>query len=78
MHKILYDGDVDVLLLKKEQWEFIEGETKMHGVQEKDEIDAAGRFIPGCYTLAVSEELPEEYQNICADNNVQYVPPKRT
>ncbi|XP_020586755.1 transcription elongation factor SPT4 homolog 2-like [Phalaenopsis equestris] len=37
-----------------------------------------GRFIPGCYTLAVSEELPEEYQNICADNNVQYVPPKRT
>lgn len=22
----------------------------------------AGRFIPGCYTLAVSEELPEEYQ----------------
>lgn len=37
-----------------------------------------GRFIPGCYTLAVSEELPEEYQNICADNNVQYAPPKRT
>ncbi|KAG0449705.1 hypothetical protein HPP92_015855 [Vanilla planifolia] len=36
-----------------------------------------GRFIPGCYTLAVSEELPEEYQNICADSNVQYVPPKR-
>lgn len=23
---------------------------------------SAGRFIPGCYTLAVSEELPEEYQ----------------
>ncbi|ONM25457.1 Transcription elongation factor SPT4 [Zea mays] len=37
----------------------------------------AGRFIPGCYTLAVSEELPEEYQGICQDNNVQYVPPKR-
>ncbi|KAJ1699594.1 hypothetical protein LUZ63_008106 [Rhynchospora breviuscula] len=36
-----------------------------------------GRFIPGCYTLAVSEELPEEYQTVCADNNVQYVPPKR-
>ncbi|KAL6657567.1 hypothetical protein ACP70R_005347 [Stipagrostis hirtigluma subsp. patula] len=36
-----------------------------------------GRFIPGCYTLAVSEELPEEYQGICQDNNVQYVPPKR-
>nr|CAB3458660.1 unnamed protein product [Digitaria exilis] len=34
-------------------------------------------FIPGCYTLAVSEELPEEYQGICQDNNVQYVPPKR-
>lgn len=25
-------------------------------------INSAGRFIPGCYTLAVSEELPEEYQ----------------
>ncbi|KAM0936118.1 putative transcription initiation Spt4, spt4/RpoE2 zinc finger, Spt4 superfamily [Dioscorea sansibarensis] len=37
-----------------------------------------GRFIPGCYTLAVSEELPEEYQALCADNNVHYVPPKRT
>jgi hypothetical protein len=23
---------------------------------------STGRFIPGCYTLAVSEELPEEYQ----------------
>ncbi|CAL5061537.1 unnamed protein product [Urochloa decumbens] len=38
---------------------------------------SAGRFIPGCYTLAVSEELPEEYQGICQENNVQYVPPKR-
>ncbi|GJN33147.1 hypothetical protein PR202_gb21714 [Eleusine coracana subsp. coracana] len=36
-----------------------------------------GRFIPGCYTLAVSEELPEEYQGICQENNVMYVPPKR-
>ncbi|VAH43636.1 unnamed protein product [Triticum turgidum subsp. durum] len=36
-----------------------------------------GRFIPGCYTLAVSEELPEEYQGMCQDNNVQYFPPKR-
>ncbi|KQK15238.1 transcription elongation factor SPT4 homolog 1 [Brachypodium distachyon] len=35
------------------------------------------KFIPGCYTLAVSEELPEEYQGICQDNNVHYVPPKR-
>lgn len=23
---------------------------------------SAGKFIPGCYTLAVAEELPEEYQ----------------
>uniref|UniRef100_A0A453B1Q9 Uncharacterized protein n=1 Tax=Aegilops tauschii subsp. strangulata TaxID=200361 RepID=A0A453B1Q9_AEGTS len=38
---------------------------------------SAGRFIPGCYTLAVSEELPEEYQGMCQDNNVQYFPPKR-
>ncbi|TVU37793.1 hypothetical protein EJB05_11128, partial [Eragrostis curvula] len=37
-----------------------------------------GRFIPGCYTLAVSEELPEEYQGICSDNNVVYIPPKRS
>ncbi|KMZ63725.1 Transcription elongation factor SPT4 [Zostera marina] len=37
-----------------------------------------GRFIPGCYALAVSDELPEEYQNICVENNVQYVPPKKT
>ncbi|XP_074578772.1 transcription elongation factor SPT4 homolog 1-like [Curcuma longa] len=36
-----------------------------------------GKFIPGCYTLAVSEELPEEYQGICSDNNIPYVPPKR-
>ncbi|XP_072984722.1 transcription elongation factor SPT4 homolog 1-like isoform X2 [Typha latifolia] len=26
----------------------------------------------------VSEELPEEYQTVCSDNNVQYVPPKRS
>lgn len=36
-----------------------------------------GKFIPGCYTLAVAEELPEEYQSVCQDNNVQYFPPKR-
>ncbi|CAO2817592.1 unnamed protein product [Amaranthus hypochondriacus] len=36
-----------------------------------------GRFVPGCYTLAVSEALPEEFMNICEDERVQYVPPKR-
>jgi len=34
------------------------------------------RFVPGCYTLAVSEALSEEMQAVCEDNNVQYVPPK--
>ncbi|XP_042978006.1 transcription elongation factor SPT4 homolog 1 isoform X1 [Carya illinoinensis] len=37
----------------------------------------AGRFVPGCYTLAVSEALPEDLQNLCEDERVQYVPPKR-
>ncbi|EOA21641.1 hypothetical protein CARUB_v10002059mg [Capsella rubella] len=36
-----------------------------------------GKFAPGCYTLAVSEALPEEMQFICQDQRVQYVPPKR-
>ncbi|CAN6439947.1 Transcription elongation factor SPT4-like protein 1 [Nymphaea thermarum] len=36
-----------------------------------------GKFVPGCYTLAVSEQLPEEMQAVCEDNNVPYVPPKR-
>ncbi|KAF7123212.1 hypothetical protein RHSIM_Rhsim12G0090000 [Rhododendron simsii] len=36
-----------------------------------------GRFAPGCYTLAVSEALPEDLQNLCEDERVQYVPPKR-
>ncbi|GAA0147962.1 hypothetical protein Leryth_013781 [Lithospermum erythrorhizon] len=36
-----------------------------------------GRFAPGCYTLAVSEELPEEMKNICEEERVTYVPPKR-
>ncbi|XP_050374301.1 transcription elongation factor SPT4 homolog 2-like isoform X1 [Argentina anserina] len=35
------------------------------------------RFVPGCYTLAVSEALSEDLQNICEDERVQYVPPKR-
>ncbi|XP_050387543.1 transcription elongation factor SPT4 homolog 2-like [Argentina anserina] len=30
------------------------------------------RFVPGCYTLAVSEDL----HNICEDECVQYVPPE--
>ncbi|AED91323.1 Transcription initiation Spt4-like protein [Arabidopsis thaliana] len=36
-----------------------------------------GKFAPGCYTLAVSEALPEEMQFICQQARVQYVPPKR-
>ena len=36
-----------------------------------------GKFVPGCYTLAVSEALPEEFQAICEEEGVQYVPPKR-
>ncbi|XP_043720006.1 transcription elongation factor SPT4 homolog 2-like isoform X1 [Telopea speciosissima] len=36
-----------------------------------------GRFVPGCYTLAVSEALPEELQAICEEERVQYIPPKR-
>ncbi|KAK1270745.1 hypothetical protein QJS04_geneDACA012965 [Acorus gramineus] len=31
-----------------------------------------GKFIPGVYTLAVSETLPDDYQNLCDD----YAPPK--
>ncbi|KAK8564144.1 hypothetical protein V6N13_005636 [Hibiscus sabdariffa] len=37
-----------------------------------------GRFVPGCYTLAVSEALPEDLQHLCEEVRVQYVPPKRT
>ncbi|XP_010067045.1 transcription elongation factor SPT4 homolog 2 [Eucalyptus grandis] len=36
-----------------------------------------GKFVPGVYTLAVSEALPEDLQNLCEDERVQYVPPKR-
>ncbi|CAA7034909.1 unnamed protein product [Microthlaspi erraticum] len=35
------------------------------------------KFAPGCYTLAVSEPLPEEMQHLCQEERVQYVPPKR-
>ncbi|KAG7554617.1 Spt4/RpoE2 zinc finger [Arabidopsis suecica] len=40
-------------------------------------IRLSGKFAPGCYTLAVSEALPEEMQSICQQVRVQYVPPKR-
>ncbi|RAL47275.1 unnamed protein product [Cuscuta campestris] len=36
-----------------------------------------GRFVAGVYTLAVSEALPEDLQNLCQDERVPYVPPKR-
>ncbi|CAN6580513.1 unnamed protein product [Malus baccata var. baccata] len=36
-----------------------------------------GRFVPGVYTLAVSEVLSEDLRNLCEDEQVQYVPPKR-
>ncbi|KAM7484872.1 hypothetical protein LguiA_000881 [Lonicera macranthoides] len=35
-----------------------------------------GRYVPGCYTFAVSEALPEDLQNLCEDERMQYVPPK--
>ncbi|CAL5354309.1 unnamed protein product [Camellia sinensis] len=43
----------------------------------EDKRHPFGRFVPGCYTLAVSEALPEDLQNLCEDERVQYVPPKR-
>ncbi|GAB2215358.1 hypothetical protein Droror1_Dr00019741 [Drosera rotundifolia] len=36
-----------------------------------------GKFVPGCYTLAVSESLPDELVQICEEERVPYVPPKR-
>ncbi|KAG6409245.1 hypothetical protein SASPL_132279 [Salvia splendens] len=36
-----------------------------------------GKFAPGCYTLAVSEALNPDLQNICEEEHVPYVPPKR-
>lgn len=36
-----------------------------------------GKFVPGCYTLAVSEALPEDLQLLCEDERVPYMPPKR-
>ncbi|CAN4080929.1 unnamed protein product [Withania somnifera] len=35
------------------------------------------RYVPGCYTLAVSEALPEDLQNLCEDEHIPYAPPKR-
>lgn len=41
-HKILYDdGDVEVLLLKNETWEFIEAETKASGENNTADINAS-------------------------------------
>ncbi|KAL9258139.1 Transcription elongation factor SPT4 homolog 2-like protein [Drosera capensis] len=37
----------------------------------------SGKFVPGCYTLAVSESLPDELVQICEEERVPYVPPKR-
>ncbi|XP_047945526.1 transcription elongation factor SPT4 homolog 2-like [Salvia hispanica] len=36
-----------------------------------------GKFAPGCYTLAVSEALNPDLQNICEEEHVPYVLPKR-
>ncbi|RWR80362.1 transcription elongation factor SPT4 2 isoform X1 [Cinnamomum micranthum f. kanehirae] len=36
-----------------------------------------GKFVPGCYTLSVAEELPEDFKGLCEEYNVQYMPPKR-
>ncbi|CAA0839369.1 Transcription elongation factor SPT4 homolog 2 [Striga hermonthica] len=35
-----------------------------------------GKLLPGCYTLGVSEALPQDLQNICEEEGVLYVPPK--
>lgn len=35
------------------------------------------KFVPGCYTLAVSEALNDDLQGICIDERAQYIPPKR-
>ncbi|XP_020576396.1 uncharacterized protein LOC110021984 [Phalaenopsis equestris] len=41
-HKVLYnDGDVEVLLLKNEKWEFIEAETKADGENNTPDIIAS-------------------------------------
>ncbi|KAD7478755.1 hypothetical protein E3N88_01891 [Mikania micrantha] len=36
-----------------------------------------GKFVPGCYTLAVSEVLSEDLQSLCEEERVQYKAPKR-
>ena len=33
-----------------------------------------GRFVPGCYTLAVSEALPDDLQNLCEEERT-YIRP---
>ncbi|KAL6511608.1 hypothetical protein OROGR_021205 [Orobanche gracilis] len=39
-------------------------------------IKPSRKFVPGCYTLAVSEALPDDLLNMCEENGVPYVPPK--
>ncbi|KAK6115985.1 hypothetical protein DH2020_008254 [Rehmannia glutinosa] len=38
---------------------------------------ASGKFVPGCYTISVSEALPQDLQNMCEEERVPYVPPRR-
>ncbi|KAK1423191.1 hypothetical protein QVD17_18486 [Tagetes erecta] len=35
-----------------------------------------GKFVPGCYTLAVSEALSEDLQSLCTEERATYIPPK--
>ncbi|XP_051116958.1 transcription elongation factor SPT4 homolog 2-like isoform X2 [Andrographis paniculata] len=35
-----------------------------------------GKFVPGCYTLSVSEVLPRHLQDICEEEGVPYIPPR--
>ncbi|XP_016433896.1 transcription elongation factor SPT4 homolog 2 isoform X2 [Nicotiana tabacum] len=35
------------------------------------------RYVSGCYALLVSDELPDDLQNLCKDQNIPYAPPKR-
>ncbi|KAG5039199.1 hypothetical protein JHK86_020039 [Glycine max] len=60
------------------RWLRIDG---LYNLQLADKISKENlrtrKFVPGVYTLAVSEALPEEMQAICEDERVQYIPPKR-
>mmetsp|Transcript_41587 Transcript_41587/g.50448 ORF Transcript_41587/g.50448 Transcript_41587/m.50448 type:complete len:129 (-) Transcript_41587:541-927(-) len=37
-----------------------------------------GKYVPGCYALAVHEELQEHIQGILEDNGYTYHPPEQT